>query len=144
MPFAGAQAALSLANVALAGDRALELRYDGLAADPVAALTPTFTPPNVTRMRTYELMATPLVYPGQWMSARVIAAKSNLDEVHASLRILVYGREDHLDPIDGANSRARLPRLRRRQRNAVLPRPDWMGCPPVSGSRQRRTASPPE
>jgi ADP-ribosylglycohydrolase len=101
MPFAGAQAALSLANVALAGDRALELRYDGLAADPVAALTPTFTPPNVTRMRTYELMATPLVYPGQWMSARVIAAKSNLDEVHASLRILVYGREDHLDPIDG-------------------------------------------
>ena len=75
--------------------------HDGLAADPVAALTPTFTPPNVTRMRAYELMATPLVYPGQWMSARVIAAKSNLDEVHASLRILVYGREDHLDPIDG-------------------------------------------
>ena len=101
VPFANAPEALRLANVALAGDRALELRYDGLGADPVAALTSTFTPPDVTRMRTYELMATPLVYPGQWISARAIAAKSNLDEVRASLRILVYGREDRLDPIDG-------------------------------------------
>ena len=101
MPSADAPAALRLANVELAGDRALELRYDGLGADAVAALTPTFAPPDVTRMRTYELMATPLVYPGQWVTARAIAAKSNLDEVHASLRILVYGREDRLDPVDG-------------------------------------------
>ena len=41
----------------------------------VAALTPTFAPPDVTRMRTYELMATPLLYPGQSVSARVIAGK---------------------------------------------------------------------
>jgi ADP-ribosylglycohydrolase len=101
MPSAEAPAALRLANAALAGGRALNLRYDGLTADPVAALTPTFAPPDVTRMRTYELMATPLVCPGQWVSARVIAARSNLDEVHASLRILVYGREDRLGPVDG-------------------------------------------
>ena len=38
-------------------------------------MTPTFTPPEVTRMRTYELMATPLVYSGQTVRARVIAIR---------------------------------------------------------------------
>ena len=101
MPSADKQTALRLANVEIAGGRALELRYDGLGADPLAALTPTFAAPDVTRMRTYELMATPLLYPGQLVGARVSAAKSNSDDVHASLRILVYGREDRLDPVDG-------------------------------------------
>ena len=36
--------------------------------------TPTFSPPEMLNMRTYDLMATPLVYPGQTAQARVIAA----------------------------------------------------------------------
>ncbi len=101
MAFAGDEARLRLANVALGETFALEIAYDGLGSDPVAALTPTFTPPDVARMRTYELMATPLVYSGQEVSARIIAAESNRDDALASLRILVYGREDRLFPIDG-------------------------------------------
>ena len=39
-----------------------------------AATTPTFSPREVLDMRTYDLMATPLVYPGQVVHARVAAA----------------------------------------------------------------------
>ena len=101
LPSAKAPTTLRIANVAFAGGRALELGYSGLGGDPAAALTPTFTPPDVTRMRTYELMATPLVYSGQWIRARVVAAKSNSDDVGVALRILVYGREDSLNAVDG-------------------------------------------
>ena len=49
---------------------ALQIRYEGLGAEPAAVLTPTFAPPEVARMRTYELMATPLrLFRGRW-SAR--------------------------------------------------------------------------
>ena len=54
---------LDLANVPFEQARALQVRYFGLGPEPAAALTPTFAPPDVVRMRTYELMATPLVYP---------------------------------------------------------------------------------
>ena len=53
--------------------RALEARFTGLGLSRPRIMTPTFTPPEVTRMRTYELMATPLVYSGQRVRARVIA-----------------------------------------------------------------------
>ena len=51
----------------------MQVRYAGLLDEPAAVLTPTFAPPEVTRMRTYELMATPLVYAGETVRARVVA-----------------------------------------------------------------------
>ena len=63
-------------------------------------MTPTFTPPEVTRMRTYELMATPLVYSGQRVQARVIARSENAGDVAVSLSVLVYGAGDSLAPLD--------------------------------------------
>jgi ADP-ribosylglycohydrolase len=101
MPFPTATATVRLANIAHMGGRALELRYDGLGGDPVAALTPTFAPPDVTRMRTYELMATPLVYSGQQVSARVVADTHNPRDIAVALRILVYGSNDALHAVDG-------------------------------------------
>ena len=100
-PFSGATATLRLANVPFEQSRALKLSYGALGDDPVAALTPTFTPPDVTRMRTYELMATPLVYPGQQVSARVVADANNARDVAVALRILVYGGDDALHAVDG-------------------------------------------
>ena len=73
-PVEGARANAEVANIAFDGGRALELRFATLGPDPARIMTPTFTPPEVTRMRTYELMATPLVYSGQRVQARVIAA----------------------------------------------------------------------
>ena len=101
-PVASTPTALRVVPVMLADSFGLELHYDELGGDPVSAMTPTFIPPDVTRMRTYELMATPLVCSGLKVTARLIAAKSNLDQVFAALRILVYDGEDKLVPIDGA------------------------------------------
>jgi ADP-ribosylglycohydrolase len=99
--YSEAPATLRLANASFEQSRALKLSYSGLRDDPVAALTPTFTPPDVTRMRTYELMATPLVCSGQRLSARVMADRSNAGDVAVSLRILVYGESDALHAVDG-------------------------------------------
>ena len=51
--------------------RALAIGYKALGPGQIAAVTtPTFTPPEVLNMRTYDLMATPLVYPGQVVKAQ--------------------------------------------------------------------------
>ena len=97
-PVEGAHAKVELANIAFETGRALELRFAGLGADPARIMTPTFTPPEVTRMRTYELMATPLVYSGQRVRARVIARSENASDVAVSLSALVYDAGDNLAP----------------------------------------------
>jgi ADP-ribosylglycohydrolase len=99
-PVEGARRNVELVNIAFEGDRALELRFVGLGPDPALIMTPTFTPREITRMRTYELMATPLVYPGQRVRARVIAATENAGAVAVSLSALVYGAGDNLAPWD--------------------------------------------
>ena len=81
---------------------ALVLRYRSLAPGRIAyAGTPTFTPPEVVDMRTYDLMATPLVYPGQKLEARVAAEAGNGGPVSLRLRLKVYGRDDVLVDLDG-------------------------------------------
>jgi ADP-ribosylglycohydrolase len=93
--------ALHVSNEPFEAGRALSIRYEGLGAEPAAALTPTFTPPDVVRMRTHELMATPLLYSGQTVRARVIAEASNPGAVEVALRALVYDRHDALSAVDG-------------------------------------------
>ena len=95
-------ARLVIRNVPLGGARALQVHYIGLGAEPAAVLTPTFAPPEVSRMRTYELMATPLVYPGEIVRARVVADTRNADPVSVGLRALVYGANDALSLLDSA------------------------------------------
>ena len=99
-PVEGARANAEVANIAFEAGRALELGFTTLGPDPVRIMTPTFTPPEVTRMRTYELMATPLVYSGQRVQARVIAHSKNASDVAVSLSALVYGAGDSLAPMD--------------------------------------------
>jgi hypothetical protein len=99
-PLQGTLANVALANIAFDGSHALELRFTGLGPDPTRVVTPTFTPLDVTRMRTYELMATPLVCPGQRVGARVIAHSKNAGDVTVSLSALVYGAGDSLAPLD--------------------------------------------
>jgi hypothetical protein len=79
---------------------ALAITYKDLGAEPAAALTPTFTTPDVVNMRTYELRATPLVYSGQIARARV-AADGSGGAIEAALRVLVYDKNDALRAVDG-------------------------------------------
>ncbi len=99
-PMFVAGVSLASRNAPFDGGRALVADYAALADEPVAVLTPTFAPPDVTRMRTYELMATPLLYSGQMISARVVADPRNSGAIAVRLRLLVYGRDDALRAID--------------------------------------------
>ena len=66
------------------------------------ATTPTFSPREMLNMRTYDLMATPLVYPGQTISARVVGHVANRGAVAVRLRLRVYDGRDELTDVDGA------------------------------------------
>ncbi len=84
------------------GGPALALRFKGLAQGRTgAALTPVFYPPDVVDMRTYDMQASPRVYPGQTVTARLIADRANTSAVQAALRIKVYGLNDRLFDFDG-------------------------------------------
>jgi ADP-ribosylglycohydrolase len=88
---------LSIEQADRSGRPALGLRFKSLARGrTAAALTPTFSPPNVDEMRTYHLLASPRVYSGQTIKAHAVADIANTSTVSTALRIKVYGRDDHL------------------------------------------------
>jgi ADP-ribosylglycohydrolase len=91
---------LSLEQGEVEGRPALALRFKGLARGR-AALTPTFSPPNVGDMSTYDLQASPRVYPGQTVRARLVVDGASTSAVTAALRIKVYGVNDRLFDMDG-------------------------------------------
>lgn len=98
----GGSANPALRNVEFEGGRALSINYEALGPGQVAiATTPTFSPPEMLNMRTYDLMATPLVYPGQVLKARVVAPKANKGDVEVRLRLRVYDAADQLRDVDG-------------------------------------------
>ncbi|GAB5430059.1 MAG: ADP-ribosylglycohydrolase family protein [Devosia indica] len=99
---AGGSANPVLRNVEFEGGRALSINYEALGPGQVAiATTPTFSPPEMLNMRTYDLMATPLVYPGQVLKARVMAPRDNQGDVDVRLRVRVYDAADQLRDVDG-------------------------------------------
>jgi hypothetical protein len=90
-------------NAEFEGSRALAIDYEALGPAQVASVTsPTFSPREMLDMRTYDLMATPLVYPGQVVQARVFAEAGSKGDVAVRLRIRVYDERDQLRDIDGA------------------------------------------
>jgi len=94
----GSPGALSVEN---SGGK-LALLIQSLApGQKLSAMTPTFSPPNAPQMPVYELMATPLIYPGQWVEASIAAGPGNSAPVSVNLRLKVYGKGDTLNTIDG-------------------------------------------
>src|SRR5918999_5603427 len=60
------------------GRRSLAIHYRHIAPGRVARVTtPTFIPPEATDMADYALLASPTLYPGQDLRARVIANGNN-------------------------------------------------------------------
>lgn len=91
-----------IGNAEFEGSGALSIGYEALGPGQVTAVTtPTFSPREVLNMRTYDLMATPLVYPGQVVKARVAAPADNRSPVEVRLRLRVYDEHDQLRDIDG-------------------------------------------
>lgn len=67
----------------------------------IEVLTQTFTPKEVLYMKTYELMASPLLYPGQTVTAKVRASGEGNGQVVVGLRLKVYSQNDELVTVDG-------------------------------------------
>lgn len=89
-------------NVKFETSRALSASYVAIGPGQVAAIaTPTFATPDVPDMRTYDLMATPLVYSGQTLKARVICPVSNIGAIDVCLRLGVYDCDDVMQSQDG-------------------------------------------
>ena len=51
-------------------------------------------------MRTYDLMATPLVYPGQTVKARVATASQSRGDIEVRLRARVYDKNDQMIAVE--------------------------------------------
>ena len=96
-----------MAGATVRGERhdathALSLGFESLGdGRTVIATTPVFASRDVLRMRTYDLIAVPLVYPGQELSAAILAAAENTGEVRVGLLIRRYGEEDRLVELAG-------------------------------------------
>ena len=86
------------------GVGSLGIHIEGLADrnDPVEIMTATFTPLDVLQVdRNYDIMASPLIYPGQRLRAQVEAAESCTAESTVSLRLKAYNQNDDLVTADG-------------------------------------------
>ena len=67
----------------------------------VEVTTPTFTPQDVlTVSRHYEMMASPLIYPGQRLTANLVAGLENSTAACVCLRLKAYDENDKLVSVD--------------------------------------------
>jgi hypothetical protein len=96
---------LALENVighSLLGARSLALHYHGVATGrPARAATATFVPAEAANMPGYGLLASPTLYPGQTVRARLSADSDNAMPVTCGLYLRIYGEGDHLRRIPG-------------------------------------------
>lgn len=96
---------LQLENVpgfSASGARSLAFRFHSLTpATPLRAATPTFIRPADLSMDGYHLHASPTLYSGQTVCARIAADDSNREPVTAALYLNVYGADDQSETILG-------------------------------------------
>ena len=84
------------------GKNVLAVGFESVGRNRSAVVTtPTFAPKDVVRMRTYDLVASPLIYPGQVLKGRFAAAAENSGEAAVRLLIRRYGDADELVNVDG-------------------------------------------
>ncbi len=84
------------------GRRSLAIHYGHLAPGRVARVsTPTFVPPEAIDMADYALLASPTIYPGQEVRARLVADGDNAGSVACRLFVRTYNSSDALEAITG-------------------------------------------
>src|SRR5258708_5676011 len=97
-PTATGRATLQLENVSRPDEsdaRSLALHFDNVGATDYALTgTPTFMPPDALTMPGYSLVASPTLYPGQTVRARLSADANNSAAVNAGLYLKYYGEGD--------------------------------------------------
>lgn len=109
--FRGSSKGMTPAALHISGTGAA-LALDIVALAPggeAAAMTPVFSPPETPRMRTYDLMASPRVNPGQRLRAVLRGDASLKGPVEARLRLRHYDAEDKLNDLDQSEGSAIMP-----------------------------------
>ena len=82
------------------GALGLAVDYRPTAPFEIARIcTPTFVPPDIERMRTYELMASPTLNSGQVVRARVSLLAADAPGPQAALSVSIYGADDALETV---------------------------------------------
>lgn len=90
-----ADGGLTLENAAFADGRLLALHYQPLEVG--RAWTPVFIPPDAIHMPgSYALIASPRVYSGQTLYAKLIADTANTANIDTRMYVSVYGAGDQL------------------------------------------------
>lgn len=85
-----------------ADERALKIRYTGVGAGRTARVaTATFIPPDSLNLPGYSLIASPRLYPGQTVRARVVADDSNTRQAAVRLYVRYYTDNDTLETLRG-------------------------------------------
>ncbi len=86
----------------LLGQRSLAIRFKHVAAGRFArAAVPTFVPLEASGPSHYSLIASPTLYPGQMVRARVTADSENNRTVDCTLYVRVYNGCDQLERVLG-------------------------------------------
>jgi len=84
------------------GTRTLAIHYDRLATGRmVRVATATFINAEAKQMGGYGLIASPTLYPGQTVRARVVADRENAAPVNVSLYVGCYGKDDAIHALSG-------------------------------------------
>ncbi|WP_395090336.1 ADP-ribosylglycohydrolase family protein [Armatimonas sp.] len=109
-----------------ADERALKLSYTGVAQGRTArAATATFTPPDALNLPGYSLIASPRLYPGQTVRARVVADDTNARLALIRLYVRYYGKDDQLETLGGPLTQLASGEFA----NLTWQLPDMGGCP---------------
>ncbi len=93
-------AALDGADAVRVGNEDGALRIDGLSEQPVTVATPTFIPPEAREMPIYGLVASPTLYPGQLVRARV-SVPADASGAQVALAVRHYDSADELAAVTG-------------------------------------------
>ena len=93
----GTAAVENVAGHSSAGSRSLAIHYNGVTKGRTTRVaTATFMPPQAINMPGYSLYASPTLYPGQTVHARLSADSGNAMSVQCCPYIRVYGADDKL------------------------------------------------
>ena len=90
-----------VSNEAAESARCLALSYTLSPDLPGLVGTDTFIPPEAIEMPFYKLLASPTLYPGQTVRAKIMADGANDRPVTVGLYVRYYGAEDRLEQILG-------------------------------------------
>ena len=91
----------SIRNIKFKNKHLLEVKFSNLNKnESIYISTPTFIDKDIYKMRTYNLMLTPLIYPGQILKTRILLDTKKYKNLFACLSIKFHSKNNKQKRID--------------------------------------------